>query len=79
MEMIQKSKARLIADEILSECHSDDPLDSRVTLIALVRATGEFVAHIEGSLPDARHLYFSALRANLRGARQMRRAGGRRV
>jgi hypothetical protein len=77
--MIEKSRARLIADEIVTQCHSDDPLDSRVTFIALARATGEFLAHIEGSIPDARHLYLTALRANLQAARQMRRAGGRRL
>lgn len=73
--MIEKSRARLISDEILAECHSNNPLYLRLTLIAIVRAAGEFLAHIEGTLPDARHLFITALRANLRAAQDVRRAG----
>jgi hypothetical protein len=75
--MMEKSRAKLIADEIVAECQSNEPLDSRLTFMAMTRATGEFLAHIEGSLPDARHLYITALRTNLRAAREMRRTGRR--
>jgi hypothetical protein len=75
--MIEKSRARLIADEIVAECHSNNPLNLRLVLMAVIRATGEFLAHIEGTLPDARHLYVTALKANLRAARDLRRAAGR--
>jgi hypothetical protein len=75
--MMEKSRARLIAGEIVAECQSNERLDSRLIFMAMARATGEFLAHIEGSLPDARHLYITALRTNLRAAREMRGAGGR--
>lgn len=73
MQMIDKPSAKLIADEIIAECQATEPLDSRLTFMAMARATGEFLAYVEGSLPDARHLYFTALRTNLRAAREMRR------
>ena len=75
--MIEKPSAKLIADEIIAECHSNEPLDSRLTFMAMARATGEFLAYVEGKLPEARHLYLTALRTNLRAAREMRRPGGR--
>ena len=73
MRMIEKPSAKLIADEIITECQANEPLESRLTFIAMARAAGEFLAYVEGSLPDARHLYFTALRTNLRSAREMRR------
>ncbi|HET7679943.1 MAG TPA: hypothetical protein VFK79_07385 [Xanthobacteraceae bacterium] len=70
--MVEQSKAKLIADHIIAECQSNEPaVDSRSALIAITRATGEFLAHFEASAPDAVHLYMTALRTNLRAARHM--------
>ena len=72
--MIEKSRAKIIADEIMAECHLYEPLDFRLAFIAMTKATGEFLAHVEASLPDARHLYMTALKTKLRAARDMSRA-----
>jgi len=70
--MIDKSRAKIIAETITAECRSNEPdVGSRFAGRAMTKAMGEFLAHFEASAPDAFHLYMTALRTNLRAVRQM--------
>jgi hypothetical protein len=69
--VVEKSRAKIIADLITAECRSDEPdVDARMTNIAMTRAIGDFLAHFEATAPDAFHLYMTALRTNLRAIRE---------
>ena len=70
--MVEKSRAKIIADLVTAECRSNErDVGPRMANVAMIRAIGDFLAHFEASAPDAFHLYMTALRTNLRAVREM--------